>query len=463
MDLAQALRANRTSRIALVGAGGKTTALFQVARQLDPPVLVTTTTHLGVWQLALADRHIVIGGGGDIAGGLGQLSPEMILITGKIHRDRAAGLNGRSLVLLCKLADRGRLPILIEADGAKRRPLKAPADHEPVIPPFSTDVVVCAGLSAIGRALSPRWIHRADLFSELSGLPIGANITAAAIARVMTHPQGGLKSIPDQARRVALLTQADTDRLQAQAHVIARSLIRSFDSVVISSRHTTRVPSLSDDLPDDGEIHASESDAAFLVSAVYDRVAAIVLAAGDSERFGKPKQLLEWRGKPFIRHVVQTALQADLAPVIVVTGRYSDEIAGALDGLAVTIVHNRDWRSGQSTSIQAGLARLPADCGAAIFLLADQPQVSPLLIRALVDEHARSGSPVVAPLIDDQRGNPVLFDRVTFQELNKLHGDVGGRGIFSRYLITWVPWHDPLALMDVDTPDDYQKLIELLP
>ena len=66
MDLAQALRANRTSRIALVGAGGKTTALFQVARQLDPPVLVTTTTHLGVWQLALADRHIVIGGGGDI-------------------------------------------------------------------------------------------------------------------------------------------------------------------------------------------------------------------------------------------------------------------------------------------------------------------------------------------------------------------------------------------------------------
>jgi molybdenum cofactor cytidylyltransferase len=106
------------------------------------------------------------------------------------------------------------------------------------------------------------------------------------------------------------------------------------------------------------------------------------------------------------------------------------------------------------------LAELPPNVGGAVFLLVDQPFVSPPLIRALVEEHARTLAPIVAPLIDDQRGNPVLFDQVTFQDFEALTGDVGARPLFARYRPVWVPWHDARALADVDTWEDYQRLRE---
>jgi molybdenum cofactor cytidylyltransferase len=96
--------------------------------------------------------------------------------------------------------------------------------------------------------------------------------------------------------------------------------------------------------------------------------------------------------------------------------------------------------------------------GSAVFLLADQPQTPIELVKALRDQHAQTLDPIVAPLIDDRRGNPVLFDRVTFADLLSLTGDVGGRAVFAKYPIAYVPWHDANLLLDVDTPEDYQHL-----
>jgi molybdenum cofactor cytidylyltransferase len=79
-------------------------------------------------------------------------------------------------------------------------------------------------------------------------------------------------------------------------------------------------------------------------------------------------------------------------------------------------------------------------------------------VRALIQRHAANLSPIVAPLIDAQRGNPVLFDRSTFPDLLTLEGDTGGRGVFSRYSIDWVEWQDTEALLDIDTDEDYQRL-----
>jgi molybdenum cofactor cytidylyltransferase len=69
-------------------------------------------------------------------------------------------------------------------------------------------------------------------------------------------------------------------------------------------------------------------------------------------------------------------------------------------------------------------------------------------------------SPITAPLVDGQRGNPVLWDRSTFSDLMKLEGDAGGRQLFSRLAIDYLPWHDSGVLLDVDTPEDYQRLID---
>jgi molybdenum cofactor cytidylyltransferase len=97
--------------------------------------------------------------------------------------------------------------------------------------------------------------------------------------------------------------------------------------------------------------------------------------------------------------------------------------------------------------------------GGAIFLLADQPQITPSIIRALMEKHAEGLFPIVAPMVVDRRANPVLFDRVTFPDLMGIEGDVGGRAIFHKHRVEYLPWHDESLLMDVDTLEQYQRLI----
>lgn len=100
--------------------------------------------------------------------------------------------------------------------------------------------------------------------------------------------------------------------------------------------------------------------------------------------------------------------------------------------------------------------------GAAIFLLADQPQIPVEVIRALTEAHTRSLSPILAPLVlEERRANPVLFDRDVFPDLMQVTGDVGGRAVFSKHKVEYLPWHDDLLLFDVDKPEDYQKLLNI--
>lgn len=446
MNLAEALRVTNLPRVSFAGAGGKTTALFRLARQLPAPVLVTATTHLATWQLKLADDHIYLQNHlnqlkkGDL------IKSDVKLVTGnEIGTDRVAGLDPEQLAQVFKLAEESKIPLLIEADGSRQLPLKAPAEHEPAIPGFSESVVVVAGLSAVGRSLTEAWVHRVARFAQLSGLSSGDEITIEAISKVLNSPLGGLKNIPPQARRIALLNQADTAELQAGAHSLAKQLIPNFHSILISSLAPTV---------------GAGPEAAGEVFAVHERIAGILLAAGESSRLGKPKQLLFWKGKPMIRWVAETALAAGLSPVVVVTGAYADRVRPALAGLPVSMVHNSEWQAGQSTSVQKGVHALPEEIGAALFLLSDQPQIPATLVRTLVETHSQTLSPIVAPMIDGRRGNPVLFDRITFTEFSTLAGDVGGRKLFSRYPVTWVDWHDGSLLLDVDTEEDYQRLLE---
>ncbi len=91
------------------------------------------------------------------------------------------------------------------------------------------------------------------------------------------------------------------------------------------------------------------------IYAVHEPVAAILLAAGNSSRYGKVKQLLDWHGQPFVRAVAKTALEAGCSPVIVVTGANAEQVESAVKDLDVIIVHNMDWKEGQASSIRAGL------------------------------------------------------------------------------------------------------------
>ena len=432
MQLSRALRLQTPHIVSFTGAGGKTTSMFQLAHEY-PQAIVTATTHLGAWQTFFSDHHLA-------AAKLSDLeeipSRGITLVTGGIEGDRTKPVNQDVLNWLHEKSKRLRIPLLIESDGSRQKSIKAPANHEPPIPEFADTIIVVAGLSVLGKPLTNEHVHRTEIFSELSGSQINQPIIADAIARMLIHPQGGLKNIPPTARRIALLNQADTPELQSIGGGMARKLLDHFDSTVVGSLKQNNIQT-------------------------FEHTAGIILAAGISTRYGSPKQLLDWKGKPFVRQVAKTALQAGLWPVVVVTGSHAAEVESCLKDLPVKIIHNPNYQQGQSTSIQAGLQTLLQNIGAAVFLLADQPQIPVEVIRALVDSHSQEMQSIHAPLVlEDRRANPVLFDQDTFPDLMQLTGDVGGRAIFSKYKVEYIPWHDDILLLDVDNPEDYQRLVE---
>ncbi|MFH1090818.1 MAG: selenium cofactor biosynthesis protein YqeC, partial [Pseudomonadota bacterium] len=198
---------------ALVGAGGKTTLMFALASALATKgcqVITTTTTK--IFHPRADQSPAVI------------LGTELRLFTAALrtglethHHVTAAGqlLENNKIagpppeviddLFYSRVADF----ILVEADGAKGRPLKAPESYEPVIPKSAAVVIPVVGLAALGRPLDEESVFRPEIFSRLSGLPAGELITAGSIARVVFHPEGLCRGAPRRARLIPFLNQSD--------------------------------------------------------------------------------------------------------------------------------------------------------------------------------------------------------------------------------------------------------------
>jgi molybdenum cofactor cytidylyltransferase len=195
-------------------------------------------------------------------------------------------------------------------------------------------------------------------------------------------------------------------------------------------------------------------------------IAGIVLAAGRSSRLRRPKQLLPVHGEPLLRYTVRRVLASGLDDVLVVVGHAANSIRAAIADLPVTVVENPEYELGQSTSVRAGLAALPPETDAAVFLLGDQPGVSSEVIDRLIDAWQASGAPVVAPRYADGIGNPILFDHRVFPEFAHLTGDTGAKPIVEAHkcagdLVT-VSTPGPTP-RDIDTEEDYERLLASLP
>jgi len=188
-------------------------------------------------------------------------------------------------------------------------------------------------------------------------------------------------------------------------------------------------------------------------------IAAIVLAAGLSRRMGRPKLLLDVRGKALVRHAVERVLGAGMSPVSVVVGPAHAGIARALEGLPVQLVLNPAPEKGQGSSVSAGIRALPGEAAAALIVLGDQPGVPADVIPALLDALKIPGKAIAAPRYADGLGNPVLFAAAVFPELLELTGDRGARSIIERDSgrVAIVEIAQPMPA-DIDTPEDYDRL-----
>jgi len=170
---------------------------------------------------------------------------------------------------------------------------------------------------------------------------------------------------------------------------------------------------------------------------------------------GPNKLLADIKGKPLVRIAVEEALASHADPVIVVTGHERERVEAALAGLNIRLTYNPDFAQGLSTSLQTGIAAVPAEAEAAIICLGDMPQVRAEMIDRLIAAFdPERGALVAVPTIAGKRGNQVVWSRRFFPELAALEGDVGARHVIGTYgeAVVEVP-ADRAALVDVDTPE----------
>ena len=190
-------------------------------------------------------------------------------------------------------------------------------------------------------------------------------------------------------------------------------------------------------------------------------IAGLILAAGESSRMGIDKATLTYRGRTFLETIVQTLGEGDIERIVVVLGHHAQEIQRQIKVEAAQVVINPDYRSGQTSSLQAGLRSLIADDLEAIILcLVDHPAVCAETVRRLVATFRHSGAPVVIPTYQGRRGHPVLIGRQVFHELLDLPTDVGANSVVRRYrpATQFVEVDDEGAVIDVDDPESYQRL-----
>ncbi|HYV10701.1 MAG TPA: nucleotidyltransferase family protein [Pyrinomonadaceae bacterium] len=188
-------------------------------------------------------------------------------------------------------------------------------------------------------------------------------------------------------------------------------------------------------------------------------IGAIVLAAGGSSRLGVPKQLLEFHGESLVRRAAKAALESVCDRVVIVIGNHAQLMRQEIGDLPVSVVENKIWQSGISSSIRAGLEKLSSQ-GGIVITLCDQPFVTAALLTELISTHCKTRRPIVASTYGTTRGVPAFFAPELFSELASLTKDEGARRIIALHPEKVATVEFPRGAIDIDTTEDLARLIQ---
>jgi molybdenum cofactor cytidylyltransferase len=444
MRLCDALGVQRGDTVAFIGAGGKSSALIQLAYELRKQkwrVLATTTTRISRDELAFFPYTTSIHRLSS-PDSLSSLLTEhgLVFIHEQVRGDKVIGLSPQTISGYLDRIDADVM--LVEADGSRRLPLKAPYPHEPVIPDDTTLVVPVAGMDAIGKPLDATTVYNAEAVLETFGFVEGMPIQAPWIAMIVREL--GLQGIPPQARIIPLLNKVGSTTLERlKARRTAQLILKDkrVQSVAMGRVQNRKEPIIE----------------------VQRRVAAMVLAGGMSRRMGRSKPLLPWGNQTIIETIARRLTLLRFHDTLVVTGHQAADVGAVLSKTGIRTVFNPDYEAGEMlSSFKAGLRALDESVSACMIFLGDQPQINPRLVHDILTAYAEGKSSIVAPSHMNRRGHPILIDRHHWREILDLEDGKAPRDVINAYNneIAYILTDDSNILNDMDTPEEYRAALK---
>jgi molybdenum cofactor cytidylyltransferase len=313
------------------------------------------------------------------------------------------------------------------------------------------DLVLVLGASAIAdrRDVVPSAIIDAGGGIEQLGMPVDpGNLTLLAHIGEMA-----VVGLPGSAR---------SPRLHGSDWIVQR-LVAGL-SVTAHDIRAMGAGGLLKEIPGRPMPRAEASPPVGSVAHLAPRVAAIVLAAGQSRRMGAQNKLLaDIDGKPMVARTLDAVMQSAVASVTVVLGHEAEQVRAVLADRRVTFTDNPDFEAGLSTSLKRGLAAIPDDSDAVLICLGDMPRISADEINLLIDAFApNAGHAICVPTYRGKRGNPVLLGRRFFAEIQDVSGDAGARYLIGAYpdLVYEVAMEGDAVLLDIDTPEALARIAD---
>ena len=437
--------------ISFIGSGGKTTIISKLASELNSAgrkVLITTTTKLfpfpGITTFTaknelnvmdklknhFADNNLAVYGN--------YLTPE-----NKIE--------GISRLEIAKLKEELNVTILVEADGSRGLPVKGYNPDEPVIPGCTDLIVALAGADAIGKPLNNHTVHRPEQLAAGIQVETGSPITEEILALTYNYMLTAAKNQAAGAELICILNKID--------------LLKDESSGILKL-----IDALSDLPVRPGYLLGTDTNSPEPVKMIFNigserplpKVAAIILAAGSAKRMGEDKLKLSYGKHTILEQTLENVNKADFDEIVLVIKPGSDW-ADRLNESNYTLVENHEHISGLSTSLKAGLRAVSSSIQGSMFILGDQPGITSSLYSKLIYAYRSNLKYITAPIYDEKRGNPTIFDRRTWPILLQLSGDQGGKSLFKQFKknqLDYIETNEKAIIEDIDTPGDYSKLIK---